>query len=66
MPTRPPAVSGTTDSAKSGAQEIERWHNPFSMLSQEESGKIFNRPGRSRMRTSRVLHLSVFVDRKAL
>jgi len=23
-------------------------------------------PGRSRMRTSRVLHLSVFVDRKAL
>lgn len=44
MPTRPPAVSRTTGSTKSGAQEIERWHNPFSMLSQEESGKIFNRP----------------------
>ena len=66
MPTGPPAVSGTIDSTKSGAQEIERRHNPFSVLSLEESGKIFNRPGRFRIRLSRVLHLSAFVDRKAL
>lgn len=32
MTTGPPAGSGIADSANAGAQNIERRHNPFSML----------------------------------
>jgi len=66
LPTGPSAVSGLAISASSGAQEIERRHNLFSMLSQEESGKIFNRPRKIQDAHESCLRLSAFVDRKAL